>query len=92
MYGLTFTVSSFNTATTATNYLTIQLNSVDAGASSALGAPVSTQNDTQNQFVNHSSAVNAVIASTVECFDMALTESGAMTSYLMASMTYRLVG
>jgi hypothetical protein len=92
IYALTGTVISLATSTTAANYMTCQFLTGDGGSTANLGSSFTTQNDTQNARVGHSVTMNSVVSSTVENFELSATETGATTSFLMVSLTYRLVG
>jgi hypothetical protein len=92
IYVLEFRVSSFNSATTAANYFVHQLAKWDGIAPAVnVGSSISGQGNTQNAFVVQSTAVNAVVASTVDAFQVNSTETGVSSSYIMPSFTYRLV-
>lgn len=95
IYVETFTLNYYLlAASTNTNYITarLQTRSGAGGAVSLGAADISTQNDAQNQALAKSSAINAVVAKTVQWFQTLYTEVGAQTFVVSSSFTYRLVG
>jgi hypothetical protein len=70
-----------NSANNATNYFSVALNSYD-GSTPTLQSTVLTQNDANtNTWVPHSATINAVLASSVENFQIDCTETGTVTAF-----------
>jgi hypothetical protein len=88
-----FTESYLTSATTSSNYFTIQFsNSTAAAAGVNMGSSISLQNDTQNSWTHHQQTVNATVASTVNSFSMAFTRVGTGTAYILGTVQFRLIG
>lgn len=75
-------VSTYNTASTASNYATISI--------AGLTGSISTQNNTASAFVNQSLTMNQTI--TNGQVQVNVTETGAMNIIVLATVRYRLIG
>ncbi len=77
---------------TASNYFTTQLRTADGASNTNLGSGLSGQSDTISTWAAHSENINTLVASTVDGFLATYTETGAASTQIAASFTYRLVG
>jgi hypothetical protein len=81
-----------NTQVTATATWTCDLYKLD-GASATNIASFTTSGDTINVYVAHRDTIDAVVASSIDSFQINITENtGTATFYAGFSLTYRLVG
>lgn len=92
VYVLRVKLTSFNSATTAANYFSVQFKAWDGATQTNLGSAISTQNDTQNAYVGHDAVVNSVISATYDAFTIACAPTGSPACYLSAALKYRAIG
>lgn len=85
-------IGVYNVTTTAANYFTFQLQTLDGATTASIGTAQSGQGATQNQWVSYTKTINAVVASTIDAIQLSATETGTSQILFAASISYRLVG
>jgi len=84
-------VSSYNSATTASNYFVADFRKTDSTVVTSI-TTISGQGNTQSEFVQDSDETDYVVASTVEALSVSVNETGAANDFLYVSFIYREIG